>query len=254
MYRSSLERHNAPYRGVSSRQDVINFDLATMHDLFFIQKVGGANPSFLGHKHYIQNNLSALFTGETDVKTSMPTAGKIVHSLGPVGEQDLSKWTKLQGATIKKDGTHWKASATGNLIKAGFKTIVTVDPGDILQMRFKMEKFNGSEVKIAIGALYYDSDGDNLDIYNLDDFRSFNYVDKRLSFSSRQDVEFVIYITYETKQGFPVDVLISDFSIERLSETDVSIRGAEEDIKPLIETADLTLSFVEEAYEEGGIL
>ena len=31
-YKESLERHNAPYRGASSREDVVNFDLAVMHD------------------------------------------------------------------------------------------------------------------------------------------------------------------------------------------------------------------------------
>lgn len=251
MYRSSIERHNAPYRGVSSRQDVVNFDLATMHDLFFIQKTSGDNPSFLGHQDFIQNNLKALFVGETNVKTNLPTAGKILCTLDTIGEQDFTRWQKLEDTQVTKEGINYRMKSSGNFIKVGLKSLFTVDPGDILQMRLKIKKVAGVDVQIALGALNYDSEGDELDFYPLDDFGSFLYLDKRLSFSSRQDVELVFYLAYETKQGLPVEVLVSDFSVKRLEESTVSIQGVEENVKPLIATSILDTSFVEDQYERG---
>lgn len=251
-YRSSVERHNAPYRGISSREDAVNFDLAVIHDLFHLEKVSGGNKKVDGHKQFTQKNLSGLYLGETDVQTSIPTAGRFVSSIGEIPDtKDLTKWSKKNDAAAVKEGDGFRLTATGKLPAASLSTIITVNPGDIILLRLHIDKVIGQETKIAIGALNFNNDGDELDIYPLNDFQSGHYIEKRLYCTSRQDIRLALYVAYETKQGVPVEWLVKDFSVEKLNESLVGINGLEHTVKPALEVVRQSLSFVEEQIEKG---
>lgn len=252
-YRSSIERMNAPYRGVTKREDAVNFELAALHDLFHIQKVAGGNPRFLGHKHYIQNNLSAIYVGETNVKTNTPTAGTFYNRIGEVEDaNELADWSIRNGGEIHKEDNRYRLKANGLQAGVALTKIVTVNPGDIIQMRFKATSIKENNTIIALGALNFSNDGDDLDFYPLSAFKGGSYIEKRLHCQSRQDIQLVVYIAHETTQGSPVEWQVNDFSVNWLSESLVSINGLENTVKPALEVADLTLSYIDEEIQKRG--
>lgn len=246
MYRSSIERHNAPYRGVTSRSDAVNFDLAVIHDMIDIQKRSGGHPSFKGHKDFIQNNLSALYTGETNVYTDTPTAGSIVHIKEPVeGIQDLTTWNALNGATLTKNPLGYTAKTSGNLSQSGFERVIQLNAGDTIQFRLKLTAKAYDQTLFAIGALNLEGE-DVLDIISLEDFEDGRYLIHRVHSTSTQDVRLVLYIAYETISGSPVELDVDDFSIDYINEAPVYIRSLEEELKTDLEVQKQTLVYLEE--------
>lgn len=252
-FRPSIERMNAPYRGVSSRQDAVNFELATLHDLFHLQKVSGGNRNIVGHKDYIRKNLAAIFIGESDVKTSAPTAGNMISRLGEVqGASALNKWSPDNGAQLTKKDHSYLIKTDGLRPQAVFSKVITVNPGDIIQMRFKAKSIKESNTVIALGALNFSNEGDELDFLPLGSFEGGKYIEKRLYCTSRQEVQLVVYAAYETTQGNPVEWEVSDFSIEWLSEVSVGLSGLENTVKPKIEVAIQNLNYIDEQSKKRG--
>ena len=252
-YRASIERMNAPYRGVSSRQDAVNFELATLHDLFHLRKVSGGMVNHKGHQNYIQNNLGGIFIGETDVKTSAHTAGTMLSRLGEVEDSNnLKGWSAVNGASVIENNFNYLVSTTGLQTQAGFTKTVTVNPGDIIQIRFKVRTIEESGTQMAVGAVNFSSDGDELDVLPLAAFKGGKYVEKRLYCTSRQDIKIVVYPAYETTQGTKVSLFISDFSVDWLSEVSVGVNGLEHTVKPSLEVASQTLNYIDEQSKKKG--
>lgn len=267
-HRMSLERHNAPYRGTTRREDAVNFDLAVLHDLFHAEKVAGGNASFPGQTTSITNNFSALYHGEGEPTASIPTAGKITTLLKPFNTpeqdiQDLSTWTTTGGVVLTGTPNKYTLSSNGTLVPGGLLATVTAEPGDILFLRFKLTKGNGQGVKVAIGAKDFNGDGDDLKIVSLADFSSGQYINKRLYCQSRQDIRLAIYSVYQTANGVLSNCSIEDFSLGFLHETPVGIIGTDtspsEDalsMKQVLALESKRLSFLEEriTQTEGGII
>lgn len=256
-HRNSLERHNAPFRGASSREDTVNFDLAVMHDLVHIEKVSGGNAGYDGHSDYITGNLSALYHGEGTTRNTIPTAGKIVTVLGPVeGLQDLTGWTEQNGANVSAAGNGYTVENTGLLVPSGLISLIEVNPGDILQLRFKLTKLTGQGASFAFGAEDLNYDGDALEILDLSAFSSGQYIEKRLHCQSRQELKVVLYPVYQTTSGTAVTVRFDDFSLNLLHETSVGLSGTDSVMKLELEEERQRLCFLEERITEpvkGGI-
>lgn len=246
-YRMSLERHNAPFRGISSREDSVNFDLAVMHDAFHIEKVSGGNPLFRGHTQQIKDNLAALYHGESNTTATIPTAGRIVNNLGRIPDmQDLSLWTPTNGTTVVKGSNRFTLSSNGMLVESGITTIVEANPGDVLSLRFKLKKITGQGTKMAIGAKNFTEEGNDFMIVDLSQFTTGQYIEKRLRCTSRKDIEMVMYSVYETTNGVAASVLIEDFSLSLLQETTVGIIGTDSVMKIELEKENRRLSFLED--------
>lgn len=246
-YRMSLERHNAPFRGISSKEDSVNFDLALMHDFFHLEKISGGNPLFRGHTQQIKDNLAALYHGETNTTASIPTAGKLVTTIGKVPDkQDLSLWTPTNGTTVVKSNNKFILSSNGLLVESGIVTIVEANPGDVLLLRFKVKKLTGQGTKMAIGAKNFTPDGNELLVLDLSQFTTGQYIEKRLRCTSRKDIELVLYSVYETVSGAAASVSIEDFSLSLLRETNVGIIGTDSTMKIEMEMERRKLSFLED--------
>ena len=255
-YRPSLERHNAPYRGVSSREDSVNFDLAVMHDLFHLEKISGTSNQD-GHQQDIQNNLTAILSGEKQAKSSIPTAGTMVSVLEKIqGKQDLTLWTGQNGARITASGEQLLLESDGKQLQSGVSTIVNVNPGDILSIRFKATMLKGQGVQFAIGAKNFDNDGDELKIADMETFATGQYIEKRLYCRSRQEVQVVLYLVHQIMYEQPVSLRIEDFSLSLLSETPVGLIGTDSSLKKELEKEENYLAFLEERItnkNQGGI-
>lgn len=246
-YRMSLERHNAPFRGISSKEDSVNFDLAVLHDMVHLEKISGGNPLFKGHTQQVKENLSALYYGEGQPTATIPTAGKIVSVLNSIpNKQDLTLWTKTNEVALSKTNKKYTFSSTGLLVPSGIVTLVEANPGDILSIRFKATKLKGQGTKLAIGAENFDSDGDDFKIVDLDGFTTGQYIEKRLYCTSRKDIKIVLYASYETVSGTPTELLVEDFSLNRLQETNVGTVGSDSVIKIELEKEKRRVSFLED--------
>lgn len=246
-YRASIERHNAPFRGVSSREDAVNFDLAVLHDLFHIEKVSGGNTHYPGHKQHIKDNFSSLLIGEGQATSTIPTAGTLMKVIKPIEDkQDPTQWTKQNGATLTKEQDTYLLNADGKQLEAGLSTIVEVNPGDILSIRLKGTKVKGQGVQIALGAANFDNDGDELKVVDLDTFETSQYIEKRLYCRSRQEVRLVVYVVHQIAYENNVSLQLEDFSLNLLSETPVGLIGTDSQLKRDLKKEEQYIEFLEE--------
>lgn len=250
MYRSSIERHHAPYRGVTSRADAVNFDLAVIHDMLDIQKRSGNHPKFDGHKQQIQRNLSAIYTGESNVTGTAPTAGTITHTIGQVeGIQDLSTWRTVGDAQVTKTETGYRVRTNGTAPQSGADTVIPVNAGDIIQIRLKVTAKTYNQTLFGVGALAFEGE-DKLSIQPLENYQDGKYLVHRLKSTATQDMHLVVYGAYETTSNQPVEWTVSDFSVSYLSETPVFIQSTEDVLKTELAVQKQILEYIESEKEE----
>lgn len=250
-YRSSLERHNAPYRGTTSREDTVNFDLAVMHDLTHIEVVSGGNEKIPGHLDAIDENFSALYHEEGSITASIPTAGKLVSKKRDLSNSIFDGWSLMGGATRKKE-TGWnRESLTGLTHQDGIKKVVSLEAGDILVVRANVTAKTGSAgTHFSFGAKTLNQG--EVDIKKLD-ITSFlegkgksagTYVEKRLYSESRQDVEIVFHVV-DGAQG-STTLFLADFSLALYYEQDIKVSGLDSSIKGRISGTKDHLEFLED--------
>lgn len=250
-YRSSLERHNAPYRGTTSREDTVNFDLSVMHDLTHIEVVSGGNEKIAGHKDSIEENFSAIYHEEGLITASIPTAGKLVSRKHTLSESIFDGWTLTGGATRKKE-LGWKSETlTGVTHQDGIKKIVSLEAGEILVLRVKLTAKTGSTgTHFSFGAKTINQGEEDLQTLATIDFlenkgkRAGAYIEKRLYSESRQDVE-VVFHAIEGAQG-NTTLLMTDFSLSLYSEQDIKVSGLDSSIKGRISGTTDHLEFLED--------
>ena len=255
-YRSSIEKQNAPYRGVSSREDAVNLHLAALHDLVRLEHLSDARPG--GHKKQITENIEAIYAGEGELTASIPTAGKVVRIKEAVpGKGNLSEWTPVNGASVQKTALGWQITTTGLLPVAGLQTTVSVNPGDILLIRFKLTKISGVETHAKLGKGIDSGTAEDSLFLDLDAFSTGQYIEKRLYSESREEIELAFYSAYETSAGIPTSCLVEDFSLHYLQETSVSVKGSDVHIKRELADQEQRLAFAEVrlmTHMEGGVM
>lgn len=95
-HKLSIERYRAPYRGVTSRYDFVNFYLGVTHDLKYGERQLGLDDNFKGLKQKEKENFDMLYVGGNNAPTtSLSSAGKYVHIADDVPvTKDLRNWTK----------------------------------------------------------------------------------------------------------------------------------------------------------------
>lgn len=251
IYRPSLERHNAPYRGVSSREDGVNFDLAVLHDLTYLERISGGNEKFDGHKQQIEGNFSSLYHEEGHVTASAPSAGKLVTQSRILNHSQPNGWTTLGGAVLTKTSNwnHWTLRGTTH--QAGLTKSVSLEPGDTLVLRAKISALVGATgSQFAWGVTNMNGAGEDFDTYNTNQFivgsgkRASQYIEKRLYSDSRQIVDVVIYAVYGTEGITTLN--LTDLSLSLYEENMAKITGVDLSIKRRLDGTDDQLSFLEE--------
>ena len=254
-YRSSLERHNAPYRGVSSVKDYVNFHLSVTHDLFEIYNRSGGNPNIKGHQDMVQDNMSSILEGTKDLSHGTYTAGTITSVVEEiVSLSNLMNWSRpnLTYGEVEKVGARDWLLVPPTTDKGFFEWehLIRVQPGEKIMIRFKPEDWNPNTV-YQFGAKNFDSSGDNFKKLEVDDFNSFTklsneYFEYTLRFNEERDVRLAIQTTNSTTGTLGSSpVTLKEFGVYRMEEVEVHTRGLEEDIKPMVENNRLALKHLE---------
>lgn len=256
MYYPSTERHNAPYRGVSSKQDYVNFHLGATHDLLNIFNISGKNENIEGHEDIIDGNLTSVFEGEKEIKHVTYSAGTIKKVLEKKEAlSNLENWTipHMTYGQIRNTGQDsWEF--TPPEIERGFfelEHIFHVSPGDKILIRFKIDEWNPDTV-YRFGARFFDASGDNFKELEVTEWKTYsdnvdNYFEHTLRFDEERDVRMAIQTT-NSQQGTLGEspLRIKEFGIYAIEEFDVYNRSLEKDIKPKIKSSQLTLKQIEE--------
>lgn len=228
-YRSSLERHNAPFRGTTRREDVVNFDLAVMHDLFHLQKISGGLDNFHGHKNMIEDNLSSLYYNEGEITASIPTAGSLVVKLSDI-DRPLSQWHPKLNATLTPEheerNTFRLISSTH---QAGVFIPLKLNPGDIIALRLEIEAMENSHLEFALGTPS-NSNEEDIDRYYISDFYNApRIIEKRIYSDTDQQIELGIYGTWG-HEGRTV-LKLKNMSLSYLYEKETVLEGMDSQLK-----------------------
>lgn len=254
-YRNSLEKHNAPFRGVSSRNDYVNHRMAVTHDLLEIYNVSGGNPLIHGHKQTNEDNLTAIIEGTKNITTDNYTAGVIKNITSERKDLvDLSTWRipPLTYGVIERVGARgWKLIPPS--VDRGFfeldKTL-RVKAGDKLMIRFKPKDWK-AETVYTFGALNFDSSGHNMKPLKVDENNSFNkvknsYFEHILRFDEEREVRLAIKTVNSDDGTLSNDPLyMEEFGIYHIEETDVYIRSLDGEIKPMVNGSQMLLEKLE---------
>lgn len=243
-YRTGLEKHNAPYRGVSSRYDFTNFYLSVAHDLLHNYNVSGENPAIKGHKQQIQDLLSAIIEGNTDITTAEYTAGTIKKVIETMTDaSNLSKWRRINltfGDIEKVSEEDWLIKPPE--INQGFLEYefpVHVKPGDKIMFRFKPEDWDGL-THYQFGAINFDSSGDRYKSLQTDSDNSYmditnRYFEYTLRFDEERDARLSIRTNNSSDGNLRnTPITLKEFGVYLVEETPVYRRGFSEDIIPMV--------------------
>lgn len=130
-HKLSIERYRAPYRGVTSRYDFVNFYLGVAHDLKYGERQLGLDENFKGLKQKEEENFKMLFVGgDNTPTTNLSSAGKYVHIADNVPvNKDLRDWTKQNDIQVSYIGnpvnifSYKLVSKTSHLIKNDLRNI-----------------------------------------------------------------------------------------------------------------------------------
>lgn len=228
-YRSSLERHNAPYRGASRREDTVNFDLAVLHDLMHIQRVSGDNANYQGHKQNIQDNFTSLYNNEGEVTSSIPSAGFLYQKLDTI-EKPIQNWTKKFNATLTKVNNKWNTyQLKSSTHQAGIVTNLKMAPGEIVSLKVNVESMTQSNLSFAIGSPYNNNLAD-IDIYSLKDFyKNPRYIEKRILSETYQELEIGFYGIYNQEGASTIH--LQNLELSYLYQKENTIEGIDSILK-----------------------
>lgn len=254
-YRNSLEKHNAPFRGVSSRSDYVNHRMAVTHDLLEIYNLSGGNPEIEGHKQVNENNLNAVVSGDKEITTEGYTAGTIKKVMDEQHElSDLSNWTipaLTQGTINKRTNKGWVLNPPDR--SKGFfelEKAIKVSAGEKLLIRFKPKVWDYRTV-YSFGALNFDSAGDRYEQLTITPTKNYTqimngYFEHILRFNEEREVKLSIKTENSSNGILGTNPLtIEEFGIYHIEETDVYIKGIDTEIKPIVNNSELMLKHLE---------
>ena len=231
-YRSSLETHNAPYRGSTRREDAVNFDLAVIHDLMHIERVSGANEKYKGHKQHINENLTSLYYSEGEITSSIPTAGFLTKREETI-TPNIPDWTKQFQATLTSSTSKWKTyTLSGSTHLAGAETVLMLNPGDIVVLRVQVNALIDNNLKFAIGSPWNNGAPDYLIHKTSDFYNKPHYIEKRIVSETQQEVRIGIYAVYGSEGNNKLE--LTNISIARMYQEVSNVEGMDTSTKQKI--------------------
>lgn len=247
-YRPSLKRHNAPYRGVTSEKDVIDFNLGILHDVQFLMKISGGLEGFRGHSHKIKDNLSAIYHGEGEITATIPSAAKLTTKAEKLN-YPFSGWVPVGTITnTTLTGTN-RYQLTSSLHQTGMSKTIPVEPGQILVIRVHITASNTSARNFAIGALNVQGETSDLNLFSAIDFRGdkSHYIEKRIYVETKQDLEVVFYNVYGTEGQN--QLTLKDFNVFLYRQLPTQLEGVDNTIKNQLAHSIQQLDIIEEWRE-----
>lgn len=254
-FRNSLEKHNAPYRGVSKKSDYVNYYLATTHDILEIYNESGGGSHKKGHKQINQDNFSAIINGNKNVTTKNYTSGVIKKINKEIKDaSNLNNWKipNLTYGTIKKEGKSSWTLIPPQKQKGFFELTypLSVKPGDKVMVRFKPNKWTGN-TSFTIGAENIGSSKeDKKDLMVNEEFDFHTLSNTYFEHIVRFDEERDILLSIKSKNNIdgtlgeePLHIL--NFGVYEIEETSVGIKSLEKEIKPMVNEGTLVLKNLE---------
>lgn len=253
-HRSTTEKIHAPYRGVSSREDVANVFAGMTHDLVYIQRKLGEKEGVDGLKQFDKDNLSLLLQGEgKKATTSLETAGTYTNIIDlPNASQKVSDsvWT-LVGPVVKSTvGKNIQLVANGTSNNCYVKQSVPVRAGDIVYLRLKVKKVKGRVDDCSIS--FANSKGVLLSRKTISfEDTNFIYVDHKVYCEQNENIEVRIYV-YDTPQVLEATTIeIENVKLSKLQETSFSMPGLRKGLLRKINESKETLRFLSDHMKGG---
>lgn len=255
-YRNSLEKHNAPYRGVSKKSDFVNFRMAVTHDLLEMYNRSGGNPSIPGHKQFNQNNLSSIINGDKNLTTNAYTAGvlkKITNEL--TRASNLTKWTipnLTYGIVNHIGGREWELIPPAT--EKGFfelEYLLEAKKGEKLLIRFKPKEWNPQTV-FSFGIISYgQNENEKMKDLKATEFETVTevrnkYFEHIIRFDEDEEVRLSIRTKNSEDGNLGNDTLIfKEFGIYQIEETIVQNISLDKELKPALNAVELKLDNLE---------
>lgn len=227
-YRHSVEKKNAPYRGVSEQADFVNATLEVLHDMLEIAIASGDK----GHAREIRERMQVLVAGgQGELRASIHQVGRIC-TLEPIEiPQDLNEWSVVGGATVSETAEGYMISEGGLLDPAGVIWNVDVSPGEELLMFLKVRGISGKVDEVMFGASRINLGNEILKKVNAGIDSSGVYVDNRLYCQERETVEIGVFLhrVPTTLEAGSIEVM--EVSLWRVIASDISMQGIETESK-----------------------
>jgi len=231
-HRHSIEKKNAPYRGVSGKEDFVNGTMEVIHDLLDIANISGEK----GHRKAITDRMDLLVAGEEgELSSRFYQTGKICRVEESTFNTDLTTWTKVNNTTVTKNGETFLVSEQGLLDPAGLRLSVDVQPGDIYMLSMKIRPVSGKINELSWGASRINLGNKDIEKIDLTGKSSGVYLDKRLYCQHREQMEIALYLHDLPTALAATAVEISDFHIYKVYEEEISLKGLEVESKVELE-------------------
>ena len=247
-HRLSVEKINAPFRGVTSREDFTNANAAIVHDLIYNQRISGYKDGVRGHKQQEEDNFSLIYHGEGyNATSSLPSAGKYIkanENLLISSNLIDTNWTTFNATKTLVGENKIQLSSNGLLDPAYISSQLEVNPGDIIYLRFKLKKILGNADSVYIGVDIINNNDSDLKRFNLTKNNTSQYYDKRLYCRSKETLTIKIYIHKDPEKLEPTTIELEDFSIQYLTETEVSLSGIDKAMKINLNEIEQKLEFL----------
>lgn len=244
-HRHTLERRNAPYRGLSRQEDFVLPYTKAVRDLTRLLYIAGEE----GHRQQTDGLLDRMVAGRKgDLRHSVLPGGKIVKVEQAEWGQSLDGWESVGGATVTPEGRGWLLSEEGLLDPAGVRLRVAVNPGDVLWMSMFVRPSSGDVSGIRFGSSRINNGEEELKNIDLSEEIDGIWVDKRLYCDEKEEVEMSILLHKEPSILGAGAIYIEDFEWGFAFETETGLTGYD-----YIKDVELRrLSHLVEAIERGG--
>lgn len=227
-YRHSLERKNAPYRGVSEHGDFVNASLEVLHDMRELAIVSGDE----GHAKELEDRMRVLVAGEDgEIRSNLSQVGRICKVESVDTPLDLSTWSRSGGISVTASGSGYVLSEQGLLDPAGITWNVDVEAGDELLVSMKARSVSGKTDEVMLGATRINMGQESLEKIDVGGISSGVYVDKRLYCQQRETVELGVFLHRLPETLAAGAIEIEELTVHRIVSSEVTMKGIETESK-----------------------
>lgn len=227
-YRHSVERKNAPYRGVSENGDFVNTSLEVLHDMLELALVSGDQ----GHAEELRGRMRVLVAGEDgDIRSNLAQVGRICKTEVVDVPMDLTTWSRHGGVSVTSTADGYELSEQGLLDPAGITWNVDVEAGDELLVSMKARALSGKTDEVMLGATRINLGQESLEKIDVGGISSGVYVDKRLYCQQRETVELGVFLHRLPDTLAAGSIVIEELTVHRILSGEVTMKGIETESK-----------------------
>lgn len=228
--RTSVEKSNARYRGVTEKTEYTNYVLSAVHDMKLLGKVLDTdeyNPAYIGQSDAIESNFANMLYGSKEpIISNTKEVVTIYHpteNLFPTNDLMDTKWTVYGECTkrLTEDKTVVLTS-TGRQQNAGIRRTVDGKEGDIYYIRVAIKLIDGATDSFSIGSENINFGKEDVSKQKLEKDVVL-FMDKRLYCKERTEIVLNIDVNRLSTNLSVASVEVLEAEIRRMEESEVSI-------------------------------